>query len=80
MNSARINDFIKTDVGASLKNSPGISRGTARDTSSQHPTSGARSTQSPRDRGQQGPAGLAVKAAGLAQGQRGFDSHRSHAR
>ena len=27
-----------------------------------------------------GPAGLAVKAAGLAHGQRGFDSHRSHAR
>ena len=27
-----------------------------------------------------GPAGLAVKAPGLARGQRGFDSHRSHAR
>ena len=27
-----------------------------------------------------GPAGLAVKAAGLARGERGFDSHRSHAR
>ena len=27
-----------------------------------------------------GPAGLAVKAAGLARGKRGFDSHRSHAR
>ena len=28
----------------------------------------------------QGPAGLAVKAARLACGERGFDSHRSHAR
>ena len=27
-----------------------------------------------------GPAGLAVKTAGFARGERGFDSHRSHAR
>ena len=33
-----------------------------------------------RDLCRQGPAGLAVKAAGLARGERGFDSLRSHAR